>query len=110
GPRCPATAQPPLHGGYFHPVLRWWQGTPAALHARHLVYPIFREGRDAFTGQQSWKGTLGVIESNPEPIADRYPTAQGRPTRLPCPGRGRPSPGPRRALPAQPGSLLRPAS
>ncbi|KAM3825636.1 delta-aminolevulinic acid dehydratase isoform 2-T3 [Vipera latastei] len=34
-------AQPPLHGGYFHPVLRSWQATAAALHARHLVYPIF---------------------------------------------------------------------
>uniref|UniRef100_A0A0B8RSK9 Delta-aminolevulinic acid dehydratase n=1 Tax=Philothamnus irregularis TaxID=1899461 RepID=A0A0B8RSK9_9SAUR len=33
--------QPPLHSGYFHPVLRSWQATAAALTARHLVYPIF---------------------------------------------------------------------
>ncbi|XP_063172338.1 delta-aminolevulinic acid dehydratase [Candoia aspera] len=34
-------AQPPLHSGYFHPVLRSWQAAAAALDARHLVYPIF---------------------------------------------------------------------
>uniref|UniRef100_A0A1W7RJE6 Delta-aminolevulinic acid dehydratase n=1 Tax=Agkistrodon contortrix contortrix TaxID=8713 RepID=A0A1W7RJE6_AGKCO len=34
-------AQPPLHGGYFHPVLRSWQATAAALHARQLIYPVF---------------------------------------------------------------------
>ncbi|KAM6430818.1 LOW QUALITY PROTEIN: delta-aminolevulinic acid dehydratase-like [Liasis olivaceus] len=33
-------ARPPLHSGYFHPVLRL-QATAAALDARHLVYPVF---------------------------------------------------------------------
>ncbi|XP_063000531.1 delta-aminolevulinic acid dehydratase [Elgaria multicarinata webbii] len=30
-----------LHSGYFHPVLRSWQATAAALDPSHLVYPIF---------------------------------------------------------------------
>ncbi|XP_044296021.1 delta-aminolevulinic acid dehydratase isoform X1 [Varanus komodoensis] len=30
-----------LHSGYFHPVLRSWQASAAALSATHLVYPIF---------------------------------------------------------------------
>lgn len=30
-----------LHSGYFHPVLRSWQGTATTFDASNLIYPIF---------------------------------------------------------------------